>query len=326
MSMKNKRFRWGLVGYGDLAEKRVAAALQQSGELVAVWGRKIERTQDFADRHNIAQVCKSFAELAASDLDGIYICAPPNSHAEYAVAAAEADKHVMVEKPMASNVAECQRILHVADEHHVKLGVAYYRRAFPKMIRIRRLIQEGVLGEPVWVNIASHSWFAPASDDPKHWRVEKAASGGAGALADIGVHRLDLLDDWLPGAVVKSALFTNLVNRYEVEDGSSLLLQLPNGAPVHAFFSWNSKTWIDRMEIVGSEGKIIAEPLDGPHLTVIRGREREDLTIPAPDNAHLPCIEDFVAACREGRAPLCDGAAGLRTNQILEDAIRLAGR
>lgn len=80
------------------------------------------------------------------------------------------------------------------------------------------------------------------------------------------------------------------------------------------------------MEIVGSEGKIIVEPLDSPHLTVIRGREREDFSIPAPDNAHLPCIEDFVTACREGCTPLCDGADGLRTNQTLENAIRLAGR
>lgn len=326
MNTPNNRFRWGLVGYGDLAEKRVAAALQQSGELVAVWGRHIERTRDFAHRHNIAQICKSFPELATFDLDGVYVCTPPHSHAEYAIAAAEAGKHVLVEKPMASSVAESQRILQAANDHHVKLGVAYYRRAFPKMIRIRELIQEGILGEPVWVNIASHSWFAPATDDPKHWRVERAASGGAGALADIGVHRLDLLNYWLPGAVVQSAHFTNLIHHYEVEDSSSLILQLPNGAPVHAFFSWNSKTWIDRMEIVGSEGKIIVEPLDSPHLTVIRGREREDFSIPAPDNAHLPCIEDFVTACREGCTPLCDGADGLRTNQTLENAIRLAGR
>jgi len=125
---------------------------------------------------------------------------------------------------------------------------------------------------------------------------------------------------------VKASIFTNLVHRYEVEDSSNLLLQLSNGAPAQAFFSWNSKTWIDRFEIAGSEGKIIAEPLDSPHLTIIRGREREELSIPAPENAHLPCVEDFVTACREGRPPLCDGETGLRINQLLEKAIRLAGR
>lgn len=135
------------------------------------------------------------------------------------------------------------------------------------------------------------------------------------------MHRLDLLDYWLPGASVKAAIFTNLVNHYDVEDGSSLLLQLPNGAPVHAFFSWNSKTWIDRFEIAGSEGKLIAEPLDGPGLTIIRGRNREELEIPPPENAHLPCVQDFVSACQEGRAPLCDASAGLRVNALLEESL-----
>ena len=194
------------------------------------------------------------------------------------------------------------------------------------MIRMRELIAEGVLGVPVWVNIASHSWFAPPSDGVKRWRVERSTSGGAGALADIGVHRLDLLEYWFPGAELKAALFTNLVHHYDVEDGSSLLLQLPGGAPVQAFFSWNSKTWIDRFEIAGSEGKMIAEPLDGPQLTVIRGRDREELFISPPENAHLPCVRDFVAACREGRTPLCGAAAGARSNFLLQQAIRLAGR
>lgn len=90
-----------------------------------------------------------------------------------------------------------------------------------------------------------------------------------------------------------------------------------NPAPVHAYFFWNSKTWIDRFEIVGREGKVIADPLDTDALTVIRRREREELKIPPPENAHLPCVEDFMQAVREKRAPLCDGEAGLRTNRLL---------
>jgi len=319
-------FRWGLIGYGDLAEKRVAVALQQSGELRAVWGRNPARTADFATRHGIGLACKTLNELLSEELDAVYVCTPPASHADYAVAAAERGRHVLVEKPMASTVEDCERMIQAAEGASVRLGVAYYRRAFPKMIRIRELIREGVLGTPVWVNIASHSWFSPAEDDPKHWRVEKTASGGAGALADIGVHRLDLLEYWLPGSTLVSAQFSNLVHNFEVEDGSALLLKLPNGAPVQAYFSWNSKTWIDRLEIAGSEGKIIAEPLDGPNLTVIRGRDREELSLPPPENAHLPLIEEFVSACRDGRPPLCDGATGMRTTSLLRQAILAAGR
>lgn len=104
-----------------------------------------------------------------------------------------------------------------------------------------------------------------------------------------------------------------------------MLLSLPNGAPVHAFFSWNSKTWQDRFEITGTEGRILLEPLDGPEITLVRGRDKETLEIPPPENAHWPIVEDFVDSCRSGRVPLCDGLAGLRANTLLEEAIRLAG-
>jgi predicted dehydrogenase len=318
------KLRWGLIGYGDLAEKRVASALQNASEseLSAVWGRDPGKTRAFAERHGIEKACASLDELLNGKLDCVYVCTPPGSHPEYAIRAAEAGCHVLVEKPMAATGEECDQMIAAARKAGVRLGVAYYRRSFPKMLHIRKLIQEGALGQPVWINIAAHSWFAPAADDPKHWRVEPEHSGGAGALADIGVHRLDLLDYWLGESKVTGATFTNLVHSYDVEDGSSLILKLSHGAPVHAFFSWNSKTWIDRFEIVGSEGKIIAEPLDGGSLIVIRGRDREELDLPPPENAHLPCVDDFLTACRDGREPLCDGAAGRRTTLLLEEAIR----
>ena len=212
-------------------------------------------------------------------------------------------------------------MIEAARSKKVTLGVAYYRRAYPKMRKVKQLIGEGMLGAPTWVNIAAHSWFNPLVNDPKHWRVEKERSGGAGALADIGVHRLDLLAYWMGPSKVVHRDLQRLVHSYEVEDGASVILQLSNGAPVHAYFSWNSKTWADRFEIVGSEGKIIADPLDGPPLTLIRGREREAIQIAPPENAHLPCVEDFVSAITQKREPLCNGEDGLRTNRLLDEIV-----
>ncbi|MCC7519935.1 MAG: Gfo/Idh/MocA family oxidoreductase [Verrucomicrobiae bacterium] len=313
------KLRWGLVGCGDLAGKRVAAALREAdgSQLDGVWGRHPEKTATFAKQHAIPAAHASLASLLQAGVEAIYVCTPPDSHAEYTLAAIAAGKHVLVEKPMAATVAECEQMIQAAKARGVTLGVAYYRRAFPKMRRIKELIAAGTLGVPTWVNIAAHSWFNPSADDPKRWRVEKARSGGGGAVADIGVHRLDLLDYWLGPS---SGVFSDrqrLVHSYEVEDAASLVLKLANGAPVHAYFSWNSKTWLDRFEIVGSEGKLIADPLDAEALTVLRGREREELKIPPPANAHLPCVEDFIRSVRDRREPLCDGAAGLRTNRLL---------
>lgn len=316
--------KWGLAGYGDLADKRVAAALQDADKstLQGVWGRDFSKTREFASRHKIAESHETLNDLLASDVDAIYVCTPPGSHMEYALAALKAGKHVLVEKPMASSAAECEALIAKAKEAGKTLGVAYYRRAFPKMQKIKELIEVGVLGTPTWVNIAAHSWFAPAADDPKHWRVEKNKSGGAGALADIGVHRLDLLDYWLGESKVLFSQTQHLVQNYEVEDGASAVLQLQNGAPVHVYFAWNSKTWIDRFEIVGSEGKIIADPLDSDSLVIIRGREREEIKIAPPQNAHLPCVQDFARAVQAGSTPLCDGQAGLRTNILLEEILK----
>ena len=312
--------RWGLVGYGSLADKRVAAALQDADRstLAGVWGRDYDKTQVFAARHNIPGAHETLDALIQSDIDAVYVCTPPDSHAEYSLPAMAAGKHALVEKPMAASVAECESMINAARDKGVTLGVAYYRRAYPKMQRIKQLIDDAVLGTPTWVNIAAHSWFNPNEDDAQYWRVQKARSGGGGAVADIGVHRLDLLQYWLGNCSVKYRHLQHLTQPYEVEDGSSVVLELANGAPVHAYFAWNSQTWMDRFEIVGTEGKIIAEPLDGAPLTVIRGREREELQIDPPANAHLPCVQDFVDAGQQNRAPLCDGAAGLETNRLLE--------
>jgi len=316
----SQTIRWALVGYGSLADKRVAAALQQAqgSALSCVWGRNPDKARDFAARHNIAQAHDSLDALLESDIDAVYVCTPPDSHAEYALPAIAAGKHVMVEKPMAASVADCESMVAAAEAQGVTLGVAYYRRAYPKMQRIKQLVDEGALGTPTWVNIAAHSWFSPATDSEQYWRVQKARSGGGGAVADIGVHRLDLLQYWMGSCKVIHRHLQHLAHDYEVEDGSSVVLELANGAPVHAYFAWNSQTFQDRFELVGTAGKIIAEPLDGAPLTIIRGRETEQLAIDAPDNAHLPCVEDFVRAVREQRAPLCDGATGLETNRLLE--------
>ena len=147
--------KWGLIGYGDLAEKRVAAALfaARSSTLCGIWGRDIVKTRDFAARHNIEQAHKSFDDLLSSDIDAVYVCTPPDSHAEYALAALHAGKHVLVEKPMAISTIECEAMIEAARENKRILGVAYYRRAFPKMQKIKALIDEGTLGAPTWVNI-----------------------------------------------------------------------------------------------------------------------------------------------------------------------------
>jgi 1,5-anhydro-D-fructose reductase (1,5-anhydro-D-mannitol-forming) len=317
------KIRWGLIGYGDLAAKRVAAALKEAphSELAGVWGRSHDKAKAFAATQGVPYAANSIDDLLGHDIDAVYVCTPPDTHREFAAHALGAKKHVLVEKPMACSTADCADLVDRAKTTGKKLGVAYYRRAYPKMQRVSELIREGILGDLTWVNIVSHSWFSPGPKDANYWRVESDRSGGAGPLSDIGVHRLDLLEHWLGPSRVAYASRQNLAHQWSVEDSCSAVLSLANGAPVHVLFSWNSKTWMDRFEIVGTEAKILLEPLDGPDLVVTRGREATRYQIEPPKNAHLPLIADFVEACLNDRPSLCSGVDGARPTQLVEEIL-----
>lgn len=316
-------FHWGLAGYGDLSERRIAPALQNNSKssLTGVWGRQFSRTKDFAMRHEIANAYESLDELLNSGIDGLYICTPTASHFEYAMAAILRGIHVIIDKPMAASADECAQLVQAAESNNVKLAVAFYLRFYPKMQKVKQLIDEGALGTITWVNIVCNGWYNPSEDDPKFWRVCKNTSGGGGALSDIGVHRLDLLDYWLGPAKFEWASLQHFVHSYEVEDGSSAIFSLPNGASVHTYFAWNSKAGFDRFEIVGSEGKVLLEPLISPELTLIRGGEKEVLQFDTPEDAYINMAEDFVDAVKENRKPFCDGQSGARTSALVEDVL-----
>lgn len=320
---EDAQFKWGLAGYGDLAEKRLAAALRDNSTstLTGVWGRQFSKTQDFAARHQIAGTYSSLEELLDSGINGLYVCTPTASHFEYAMAALRHGIHVIIDKPMATGATQCEQLVQAAEDNGVKLAVAYYLRFYPKMQKIKQLIDEGALGTITWVNIACHGWYTPGEDDPKFWRVQKRSSGGGGALSDIGVHRLDLLDYWLGPAKFEWGNLQHLVHSYEVEDGSSAVLSLPGGAPVHTYFAWNTKTGCDRFEITGSEGKILLESLGSPEFTLFRGGEKEILQFDIPENPYIDMVEDFVDAVRENRLPFSDGRAGMRVSALVESIL-----
>ena len=122
--MSNETFQWGLVGYGDLARKRLAAALQQAqgSTLTGIWGRDKTQAQALAANNDVPVVYDQFDDMINSDIDAIYVATPADTHFEYAARAIEKGKHVVVEKPMASNTQECLDLVELAKQHNVKLG------------------------------------------------------------------------------------------------------------------------------------------------------------------------------------------------------------
>lgn len=318
MPMAN--LNWLLVGAGDIAHKRVAPALAAvpGSALVGVCDPRLEAAREVAAQHQAAEVYAGYAEaLERTRADAVYLATPIHLHAAQARQALQAGKHVLVEKPLALSKAECEPVLTAAAASGRTAGCAYFRRLFPRYRYARDMLRRGEFGRLVLARLVYHSWFSPATDDPKYWRVVRSRSGG-GPLSDMGSHMFDVLIGLcgLPASVY--ARCDNLVQEWDVEDTASALMTLHDGAHVTASFSWSSKTWRHEFELVGTEAKLDWLPYDSGPVSVTRGRQTEALDQPSAENVHWPLVEDFVQAVQAGRAPVCTLAEAAKTNVLLD--------
>ena len=173
--------RWGLIGCGDISEKRVAPALRDApgSALVAVARAQADKAADFAARHGASRSYADWRDLVRDEgLDAVYVATPVRLHAEQAVAAAEAGKHVLCEKPMALDPASCERMIAAARAHDVRLGVAYYRHHYPVVRRLRGLIDSGEIGGPVLALDPGLRALRPASRAPARLAPAAGRIGG----------------------------------------------------------------------------------------------------------------------------------------------------
>src|SRR5258705_3969542 len=138
--------RWGLIGCGDIARKRIAPAMRNSPvcELVAVSRAQANLAEAFAKEFGARRWYADWRDLLQDkEIDAVYIATPVHLHAEQTIAAAQAGKHVLCEKPMALNVAECDRMIAACRANGVQLGIAYYRHFYPAIRRIKEIIAAG---------------------------------------------------------------------------------------------------------------------------------------------------------------------------------------
>jgi predicted dehydrogenase len=225
--------RWGLIGAGDIAARRVAPALRDSpgSAFAAVARAHADQAAEFAQRHGASRWYADWREMLRDpELDAVYVATPVRLHAEQAVAAAEAGKHVLCEKPMALDVAGCERMIAAARDHGVKLGVAYYRHHYPVVGRLRELIASGEIGRPVLAQVQAFELFDPPPDHPRAWLLKKSEAGG-GPMMDFGCHRIEVLLDLLgPVAEIRGRPANVRFREREVEDTCVAHLRFRSGA------------------------------------------------------------------------------------------------
>jgi predicted dehydrogenase len=311
---------WGLIGCGDIAAKRVASALVQAegSALVTVARARAELAAAFAQRHGARRWHADWRQVLKDDeVDAVYLATPVRLHAEQAVAAAEAGKHVLCEKPMALDAAGCERIISAARAHGVRLGVAYYRHHYPVIARLRELLASREIGEPVLAQVQAFEPFDPGPGDPRAWLMRRSESGG-GPMADFGCHRIEVLLDLL-GPVADVHGFPDHV-RYrerEVEDTCVAHLRFRSGAVAVLAVTHAAAERRDTLDLFGTRGSAHVSVLNEGGLRVVTGSGTREERHPPHPNLHQPLVEDFVAAVREGRDPTVTGEVGLEVARVI---------
>jgi predicted dehydrogenase len=315
-----RKVGWGLIGCGDISRKRVAPALRdlENCELVAVSRADAARAEAFAAEFGAKRWHADWRELVADpEVEAVYVATPVRLHAEQAIAAAEAGKHVLCEKPMALNVAECARMNAAAGANGVRLGVAYYRRFYPVVERIKAILESGEIGKAVVAQMNAFERFEPGPEHPRRWLLDKGQSGG-GPMFDFGCHRVEVLLNLFGDVSQVKGLASNVLFAREVEDTASALLQFERGPQAVLTVSHAAREPQDTLEVFGSEGSVRSDVLNEGKLKVrTAAGERLETHVPHP-NLHSPLIEDFARAVVEGRPPRVDGRTGQKVSEILE--------
>ena len=317
-----KFVRWGLIGCGDIARKRVAPALRDSPscELIAISRANAELAASFANEFGARRWYADWRDLLFDyEIDAVYIATPVHLHAEQTIAAAEVGKHVLCEKPMAMSVAECDRMIAACRANDVRLGVAYYRHFYPVVRRVKELIDSGELGVPIVVQINAFEWFDPKPSEARSWLIKKELSGG-GPMFDFGCHRIEvLLDLFGPITEVKATLANTLFDR-EVEDFATAVFQFESGMCGTLTVSHAAHEPQDTFDLFCSRGSIHIPILNQGTMRVVTSDGERIETHPNARNIHEPLIEDFSRAILERRDPIVTGAIG-RTVGLVEEKI-----
>lgn len=314
--------RWGIIGCGNVTEVKSGPGFSKAvgSQLVAVMRRDGAKAEDYARRHNVPRwYADAGALIADKGVDAVYIATPPGSHEEHAMAVLRAGKPCYVEKPMSRNAAEGRRMVDAFVAKGVPLFVAYYRRALPRFLKVKEVIDSGTLGKIKLVSYRYADSNMGKPQNPPPWRVVAEHSGG-GLFLDMGSHALDMLDFWFgPLTVVKSqARNTRKVDRVEDAVQADLAAR---GIPIAFETDFNARS-DDEFVISGDAGELRMSCFGNDPVrlkTAAGGNESFDL--PNPPHVAQPLIQTVVDDLL-GKAK-CPSTAesGLRTQEVMDQML-----
>jgi len=335
------RFGYGIIGCGWVASAHawgVQSLVGEDVQLVAVTDAVRARAEALAGKFDVVRIHDDYHDLLADDdISAVSICLPDHLHKDVAIAAAEAGKHVLCEKPLALNVDQADEMLRASHRWGTALGLIMNHRYAPDNIRVKRAIDAGALGRVLVGSVMHSSCLVGDPSGSSPWRGRRGLAAG-GILTTQAIHFLDLLL-WFAGPVEAVKAWTARLARPEqdYEDTAAIAMQMAsgalstlittNGAPIEDDFTGT------RIEVQGTDGYIMLEG-DVVRLCVTpAGSELPGLELPDPPrgsaevvfgSGHIYEVMDFVRAVRHGHPPPIPGEDGRHLLAVLEAAYQSA--
>ena len=260
MDKNVKRIKWGIIGCGGIATKRTIPGMLLGRNAIcqAVMDINEQVVREVQNKFHIPDAYTSLEALLKSDIDAVYIATPVFCHREQVMKAAEAGKHILLEKPMGLSCKEGEEMSAFCYDKKVKLGIGFMMRFHGAHQKIKKLIKDGLIGEVVSAYAKFNCWYP---EGKQVWRQNKVLAGG-GAMMDMGIHSIDLLQ-YVTGLRAESivALCGNQIFSYaHVEDAASAVLKMNNGALFSIESNFNIPGSVGcKLEIYGTHGCVIAD-------------------------------------------------------------------
>jgi len=318
--------RFGIAGFGLHAVKRLMPGFAKAKRcrVTALSRRSMAAARDSAAEYKVPLGFDSVAAMAASpEVDAVLVTTPNASHLVDVLAAIDAGKHVLCEKPMAMNADECRQMVEAARRRGVVFGVAHVFRFDESVLRFRELLKSGKIGKAIFAR-SEFSFLADPSH-PRKWLYDSAIAG-AGPIFDIGVHCIDTLRFVLNDEVTRvSASAASDERSGDVESAASLTLEFSRGTIGTVLVSYRA-AYRTPLELVGDSGVIRAEDaLNVEHPIEIQlQREGKVVETATVSNQSVYALQvDAFADAVEGKSRFpIPGEEGWQNQEVLDAAMR----
>jgi len=325
---ENKKLKFAIIGTGNISSEHISAVQNIDGaEVTYIYGRNESALKELASKYNLSWTTDYQSILDNPAIDVVDIVLPSGLHAEFGIKAAQAGKHVVVEKPIDITLKRARELINICKEKGVTLGVISQMRFSDGMQKIYEYVTAGKLGKIIQGD-AYIKWYRSMEYyDSGEWRGTKTLDGG-GAFINQAIHFIDLLLSVM-GPVKKVTAKTRTVNHnIEVEDIGMAMVEFANGA--HGIIQASTAIFPGlpaRLEIHGSKGtiifendKIVFQHIEGEELfTAVSDDEISGAADPKNLNSGLFIyeFEDIISAIKQKREPKVSGEEAFKALQLI---------